>query len=310
MQRLIERGNWKGSIQRIRMCLDNGCVTLPRQVLSLKDMSFCDRAIPIRNQWWEYLPNGDGVMHASNCGSTCAASCPGTQAIDRGFHPTFSDVRAPNKRLRIYVQLASDYGKRMLIQGYDSNNDFIRTIDDSVNVDGIWLTFTDPYVDLPFDISSITGIQKDVTNGDVLLYEIDTITGLQRLIGRYEPSETVAQYHRYLITDFGNTGSGCCTNESTRTITALAKLDFIPVSVPTDYLFIDNIPAIKEMCQSIRFSEMDTAQAQAQALIHEKKAIRELNHQKQNLNGDDQVAVIQRVYGSAALWKKSIGRLK
>lgn len=309
MQRLIERGNWKGSIQPVRLCLEEGCVTLPRQILSLKAISLCDAAIPIRNQWWEYLPNGDGILKPDGCSSACAATCPGPQTLDRGFHPVFSELRGDEKKLRIYPTITGDVGKRILIQGYDSNGDYIRTLDNGIYIDGIWITLAEPFVDSPFEIQSITGVQKEETDGDVLLYELDVPSGSERLIGRYEPSETVAEYHRYLIYGMDAGAGTCCPSETTKTIMALAKLDFIPVSKPTDYLFIDNIPAIKEICQSIRYSEMDNPGAQAKAVVHERRAIRELNHQKQNLNGNDQTAVKIQTQGSAQFWKKSIGRM-
>lgn len=303
MQRLMVRGRWKGSWQRARICSQGGCLTLPRQIAAIHEMAVCGMPVSIRNQFWEFLLNGTGVQWDD---SENHCSCPGPNFIDRGWFPTYADIIGA-KTLRLYPSVSSDNGKRVLVQGYDANNQWVRTLDSGVYIDGYYMTLAEPFVDSEFTFTSITGIQKPETDGNILLYEVDA-AGTQRQLGVFEPDEKVPQYRRYFMKNPGGLCDTSCCNDSV-TFTGIAKLEFIPVSADTDYLFIDNIPAIKEMCRAIRFGEMDTAQAMSQARICEANAIRELNHEKQTYNENDTIAIGCHVFGSARLNKKSIGRL-
>lgn len=298
MERLANRGNWKGSYQRVRFCLDNGCITLPRQIESLIEISQCSDPVPVRNQWYEFVSDVSGFIPNSDC--NCQRNL-----IDRGYYPTFADLKPPNKEIRLYYTNSSDIGKRVLLLGNDQNEIWIRSLEDGVYIDGTWYTLASPFTQTTFAYTALTGIQKEETAGDVLVYEVDTVTSVERLLARMQPTETVAYYHRYYF----NGLDSACTTSGTKTVLALAKLRFIPVSQDSDFLYIPNIPAIKDMVRSIYFDEKDTAESQAQAIRFERKAIAELNHQKQTASPKDQITIRSNVYGSAVLSKKNIGRL-
>lgn len=300
-ERLITRGNWKGSYQKIRLCIDEGCITLPLGILGLHGVAMCNYPVTAKNQWWEFLSNEHGIVTGN---SEVGCAFPGNLFLDRGFHPTFRDIKPPNKQIRAYLTNTADVGKKIHIFGVDEYNNTIRSTISGNTVDGFYLTLANPFVANNFDVKSITGVQKEVTKGQVLLYAVDTGTGVETQLGIYEPEETVADYRRYFMTGIDDSCS--CT---VKTIEAMAKLDFIPVKNDWDYLYIDNIPALKEMCQAIRYSEMDTGNSKQQALVHEARAIRELNHQKRNITPDSQIPISMRVYGSARLSNKRIGGL-
>lgn len=302
MERLAHRGNWKGTFQRMRLCLTEGCITLPRIVESFQTISLCAEPVRVVNQFYEFLPNGNGLAWNNGCDSWCGDP----MLIDRGYFPTTSDIRG-TKTIRLYYTVSSDIGKRVLIQGYDANGIWIRSVESGTTIDGFYMTLTDPFIDSSFTLTSITGIQKDVTNGDVLLYEVDT-DGSQRLLGRFEPSETVVSRRRYFYKGLEDHGD-CCTDCDTKTVVGIAKLKFIPVSVNTDYLYIPNIPAIMDMVRSIYFYEKDTPTSQAQGTFFERKAIAELNHQKETDSPKSQIGARTNPYGSAALRKQRIGSL-
>lgn len=306
IERLIQRGSWEGTYQRVNLCVTDGCLTFPRQIAAISDVNLCNYPVRAVNQWYEFLQDGDGTMFANGCNS----GCPGQKFIDRGNYPTLADISGANKKIRIYPRSDTDVGKRVLILGYDENNNWIRSIDGSTWIDGFYLTIAAPFVDSDFDIKSITGVIKEETNETVLLYELST-SGVERLLGSYEPSETVASYRRYFISSFGSHGTGCgCSSCTSKSITGIAKLAYIPVSHANDFLYISHRPAIKEICMSIRFGEMDTVQAERQSLLHEQKAVKELQHQQQNLNPNSTTPVSMKVFGSAGLWKKNIGGLQ
>lgn len=300
--RLIQRGKWKGSTQRFRMCVNDGCITIPRQFSSITDIAFCDEPVRIRSMFWEFLQNGQGIESSTMCG------CPGAGFIDRGYFPTFNDITAGHE-VRIYPTIASDIGKRVLIQGTDSNNLSVRTLDGSTYVDGVYVTITSPFAQTTFAFNSITGIQKPVSDGNILIYGVDPDDETDLIqLAALEPTELVASYRRYMISGYGSSTCSCPT--TTRSLTGIAKLEFMPVVVDSDYLYIDNIPAIKEMCMSIRFGEMDSPSAEAKAILHEKNAIKELNHQMISDNPGSTIAVSMKGQGSAALSRKRIGQLQ
>ncbi len=128
----------------------------------------------------------------------------------------------------------------------------------------------------------MTGVQKPDTNGVVRLYEYNTDTATQRALAYYEPDETVPQYRRSLIAGIGS--GGCTSGEcETKTVTVMAKLRFIPVVNDTDYLPIGNIPAIKDMVQSIRKMENNLFE---EAKAYEASAINELDRELREHLGD------------------------
>lgn len=307
IERLIQRGHWEGTYQRINLCVNDGCLTFPRQVASISGITFCNSPIKSFNQWYEFLEEGNGTLYANGCNS----SCPGPAFLDRGHYPTLSDITGANKRIRIYPRSITDVGKKVLIKGYDENNNWIRTnLGSDGWIDGFYLTIADPFVDSDFDIKSITDVIKDETNDVVLMYELST-AGVERLLGSYEPSERVASYRRFFISAFDGHGTGCgCSTCSSKSITALAKLEYMPVKNENDPLYISHRPAIKEICMSVRFGEMDTDRAQRQAILHEKRAIRELQHQQDNITPKNSIPVSMKVFGTAALNRRNIGGLK
>lgn len=296
--RIIKRGNFRGGYQNVRFCLTNGCLTLPRQIIALSAVKECGRVASVYNQWEPFVPGGEECDFIS--GLYCG--CPGPKWVDKGFYPTFYDIDGTHKKVRFYPRATSDVGKRILLQGYNDSKEWIRTEDAGLMIDGMYLTLAEDYVETSIIISSITGLQKVDTDADVLIYEVNTLTGGMKQLGKMEPDERVASYRRYYNREFDDT----C---GLRTVSAIAKLDFIPVRVDSDYLFVDDIPALKEMCQSIRFSEMDAPQAKQEAVFHRKEAMIELNQQKQNENNDDSIKIRMRTQGSASLRRSNVGPL-
>lgn len=306
IERLIQRGYWEGTYQRVNLCVTDGCLSFPRQIASIADVTVCNYPIKASNQWFEFMEDGNGTLYANGCDSIC----PGPRFIDRGTYPTLTDIVGSNKRIRLYPRSSTDVGKRVLIKGYDENNSWIRTESGGAWIDGFYLTLASPFVESDFDLKSITDVIKDETNETVLMYEVSP-SGVERLLGSYEPSERNASYRRYFIAAFSGHATGCgCSECSSKSITGIAKLAYLPVSNENDRLYISHRPAIKEICMSIRFGEMDTVQAERQSLLHEQKAIKELQHQQQNIHPDRTIPVSMNVFGSATLNRKNIGRLQ
>lgn len=256
---------------------ENPYIVLPRGYSDIIGIDVCGTPIALRNQMWEFIRWGFGKLPKS---SACAPNrCAPLEALDRGTVPTQLPGITPNNKLRVYLSDASDAGKRVLLQYNDANGVPIRTLDGVVEVLGEFVTLTAPFVDASSDYSLITGVQKDPTLANVSIYSVDSTTGDQTLLSTMEPSETIGDYRRFFVSGLPKT---CCTTPVTNGVTqvqVLAKRDFLPVSVVTDYLVIGNLEALIREAQAIRFSEMDEPSAKAMEANEHKMAIRLLQGQ-------------------------------
>lgn len=315
-QRLVFAGGeagWWGSWARTVFNVDTVAaphITLPRNIARLINLDVCNRPVRIQNEFYEFLEAGIGLQPSTGCGSSLGSNCNLLETYDRGMFPTFSDLVPPNKRLRFYITDAIDIGRRVLVQGTDQNGTTIYSLDGVDEVTGIYVSFTQPFVDTPFDISTLTGLQKDFTVGQVKVFEVDTVTGVSRLILTMEPSEEVAGYRRYFLNGLPR---NCCdpTNAGTTTVqvTAMAKLALIPVAVDSDYLAISNLAALKEECQAVRFGENDDSTSAGQSELHHRKAIKLLNGELIFHLGKSMPAISFAPFGTAHLRNQRIGSL-
>jgi len=199
-------------------------------------------------------------------------------------------------------------GKRVLLQGLDSSSVPIYTTDVQNRVMGEFVSLNTTPAQSTFLFSQINGIQKDQTDGQVHIYQHDPDTGEEILLLTMQPTETTASYRRYY---FNALPCNCCGSDQTLPVqvTAIAKLDLIPVQVDTDYLLIQNLEAIIEECASIRYSEMDSPTAKAMSVERHKLAVGFLNGELCHFIGKDSVAVGFNPFGSARLGQQKIGRL-
>jgi len=307
-ERLIFAGGetgWWGSWFKTAFTVDGRAdpyITVPRNIARLINLDVCKRPVRIQNEFYEFLEAGVGLQ-PSQCG------CNPIETYDRGLFPTFSNMSS-NTRLRFYITNAADVARRVLVQGTDQNGRPIYSLDGVDQVRGLYLDFTQPFVQMPFDLTTLDGLQKDYTVGEVRVFEVDNTTGIQRLILTMEPGEAVAGYRRYFLNGLPQ---NCCniTDPATTTVqvTAMAKLAFIPVAVDTDYLTIQNLPAMKEACMAVRFGEMDDAMSAGMNGVHSKAAIKLLNGELRHHLGTERPAVNYAPFGTAHLNKQRIGSL-
>ena len=302
-------GSWAKMVFNVAGMTDP-YITLPYNVARLINLDVCRRPVRIQNEFYEFLEAGIGLQPPTNCNGNTRHDCNVLETYDRGMFPTFSDIVPPNKRLRFYITDAADIGRRALVQGTDQNGTTIYSLDGVDEVTGIYVSFTQPFVDTPFDITTLTGLQKDFTVGQVKVFEVDTVTGVSRLILTMEPSEEVAGYRRYFLNGLP---VNCCGTTppapQTTQVTAMAKLALIPVAVDPDYFVIQNLAALKEECQAVRFSEMDDSTSAGQSELHHRKAIKLLNGELIHHLGKERPAINFAPFGTAKLSYQRIGSL-
>jgi hypothetical protein len=261
----------------------------------------------------EYLQFGNGRMQKQRFNNLPKLRA----AYTRNNEPLFTEVHNGPQLINVYATDAADMqgNKRMLVQGLDQNNQPIYTNDGTNTILGEFVTLKAPFVTTQNQFLRITGIQKDVTAGPVQIMQMSPVDGTQVLLSTLEPGEQTTNYRRYF---FDCLPCGCCPTPNgpipiqnclPPQVTAIAKLDLIPVTSDTDWLLFQNLEAVIEEAQAVRFSEMDNASAQQQAEIHHKRAIRLLNGELTHYMGKNQAAVRMQVFGSARLERQRIGTL-
>ncbi len=278
--RLVPKGLWIGTYGRFRICATDGCLTLPPQMASIERLALCSQPLPVHDMFYEFLDNGFGTRNAvcqNNSGTACCGGggCGLGEANLRGWFPTFGDIRGTAKKLVLVCDRATDVGKRVLVTGYDENNNWIRTTQGSTIEDGevIVLAQSAGTTSTKFYDGGITSVQfLDDRDGLVWLYEYDTVATTLRLIGSYQYFETAPSYPRYLLPSIltQTQTDGSC---NTTTIELIAKLEILPLVKDTDLMLITCIPALKEMCVGIKKAEDEADSTKSNQIIVAAEAV-------------------------------------
>jgi hypothetical protein len=287
-RRLIESGKWKGTYGKFTLCATNGCIAWPRQIETIETVAVCSNPGTVRNGWFEFVESGYGLMSDKDN--------IGYQLLDRGESPTHSDLSGAGKQLRVYAFLEADAGKTVTIQGYDSNNNWVRTLKSgsgatAVYQDGEVVTLINGYVDTATSFKSVTNVLKDTTQGNVQVYEItDAATPTLVDIATYQPDETLPSYRRSMIPSLGG-AAGCEDGDEKRVpVTVIAKLRFINAVNDTDVLMVSDLYAVKNMAIAIKLEENRDFGAAAE---YRNLAYDSLQNQIANHMGDGVVPVLQ-----------------
>lgn len=295
--------SWQGTWAEIAFELsrEEPYVTLPREIARIEGATVCDHPIAVENQFVQYLQFGNGRLRKGRRGHSYL------QAVAKNNAVTFRNLSDAPQYLRMYISDERDIAKRVLLQGKDGNEVTIYSTDGLIEVTGIFVPLDSPFATSTTTFSTISGIQKDVTYGEVQFYQVDPDTGDEVLLLTMQPSETVASYRRYF---FNQLPCGCCPEDGSAVqISALAKLELIPVSVDTDYLLIPNLEAIIHEAKAIYYSESDSPNAKMMEQSEHKQAIRLLNGQLGHVNGVDYPAVNFAPFGGAKLERVGIGMI-
>ena len=307
--------SWNGTWAEIAftMSRDKPFITLDRDIARLELVDVCDRPVTVNNQFWEYLRFGNGrfpkLFRQGHC------SCFTPEVFSRNNVPTVVDMPTVPSFLQAFPTNTADIGKRVLMQGTDNNGTVLISQDGINRVTGLYAVLAQPFVQWPTLFNSITGIQKDVTIGPVNIMSMDPTTGVQTLLVTLQPQETTAWYRRYY---FDSLPCNCCSfvcpnpcspNQpaASVSITAIAKLEFIPVTTDTDYCLIQNLRALVSEAAAWRYSKMDSVQSRQLEAVDHKAAVRLLNGEIAHYYGIQDPAIRLDVFGSAHLKRQAIG---
>ena len=310
---------WHGTFAEIRYNVSraNPYITLDPSVARLEMIDVCGDPVQLNNPFAEYMQFGAGRSRNrwQNNGSLCGFWGNQIQAYTMNNVITYQDMSPGPKKIRIYATDAADEDgqHRVLIQGIDSSTNSPVYSQDGLNqVEGTFLTLASPFVDSPNTCARLTGIQKDVTANQVQIFEVDPVTGVETQIHFMGPYEKTASYRRYYLSGLP---MNCCTNGAPSNpcvppppgmanvvqVTAMAKLELIPVRGDTDYCLLQNEEAIISECEAMRYEKMDNTSAASMADRKHKLAIRLLNGEMTHYYGQNDPAVVFAPFGSARL---------
>lgn len=284
-QRLAYKGKWQGTLAKYVVTQSAGLITWPRQLETIESAAIGTTPATVRNRWYEFVESGPGLVDASGADASTL--------VDRGEAVTFSDINTDgNPKKLVFSSSAADddEGLDLLVQGYDADGNWIRNKVNDVWIDGEVLTF--PIAgSTPMDVttvsafSSISGIQKTVTSGNIKVEELDSVTSVRRQIGEYEPSEVRPIYRRSMIPGL--------SDAQAKTVTVIGKMRFIPATVDSDWLYISYEAALKLMVQAVDKEEKNLLD---ESFAYEAKSIGLMQDQLSHYLGDGAVAV-PRVQG-------------
>lgn len=292
---------WYGSFAKVVFTVQPSSpyIVAPREVARLSAMDVCRNPIRVQNEWFEFLDFGPKLQVPMSCASQ---GCDPLQAYERGVVPFPVDFPA-GSILRLFLNNAADNLKRVFFQGTDQNGNPITSLDNGRQVNGFFVTLdsSQPFVDAAYTMNTITNVAKDITDFPVTIYAVNPTTGAQTLLVNFAPSQTSGSYRRYFIGGLPQRCTDCDSPPTSVQITALAKLEFVPMTCDTDFLIIGNLAALKEECMSIRFGEMDGTDAETKSARHHKNAIRLLNGEAVHYFGKRQPALNYRPFGQGSL---------
>lgn len=297
-----DEGFWGGWARyAFTVSRDEPNIVLPQEVSRIILMDVCKRPIPIRNQFYEFMQFGPGYQ-PNGCGPclstpTNPANRP-LVAYERETVTTFNPLLTGGQYIRAYATDPADVGRSALIQGKDSNGQTVRYLDALSNAAGLGekIVFSSPFTDSTNIFTEITGIQKQKTYGEVQFFQVDSASGTEMPLLVMAPGETTASYRKYYVN--GLPLNCCTTSQGIIQVLAMCKLDFVPVACDSDYLNIMSIPALIDMCMSVRYSRMDLPTAQQLSEAKRMSAIKLLNGQLDNYLGKERTAVQRHIFGS------------
>lgn len=188
---LAQKGEIDPLVGYVDLCIDNGCVTLPREIETVLACNIGGHPALGHDQLFSFHLNGPGDFQ-TRCDYTWD---------DSGLHPVYRDLKCPSKVVT-FLDNTEDEGKKVRVFGYDEQHRPLRTKVGEEWQDGYLVPtiygYALPETGAP-TIARITGIVKDVTSGNIRLSSFDSSTSTGTLLGVFEPDETVPRYRRLKV---------------------------------------------------------------------------------------------------------------
>lgn len=260
---LMNEGDWASLIARLQFQLTQDRLVLPAEFDRILYLTVNHTPQPMQSPWFEFI--GDGPDWADSIYGVGAQNDSLLKrfigVLDREQIYTFEDIPKSGGPWYPVIygtanELTPGNPQRpvMVIQGYDSNGQWIRTQNASGSfIDGMELPINGdkaPFASASvIAMSQVTGITKPVTNGNVNLYVTNPTTQQNVYIGNYTPNDTTPYYRCYRIPGLNN------NQPYPYCVVARCRRRFTPILTPNDWLLICNLPALTTMLQAVYYRE-------------------------------------------------------
>lgn len=291
-----EEGWWGGWARYVfNVTQGNPYLTLPRGIARIIDIAVCSKPVKIQNGFYEFLDYGEGVQPKPCQEKLCGGVM---QTYDRESTPILGTLNSGPQQIQVYPTDARDVGKRVIVLGADQNAQTVLSTDPVTNkpILGEVMILQLPFVTTANQFTTITGLQKDSTFDSVWFFQVGPVTFATTNLSSMEPSETSASYRKYFI---GNLPCGCCdTTNGQAQVTAMAKLEYVPIASDPDYLGIPCVPALIAECECLRMETMDSMKGQQIAAAKHAKALQLLFGQLDHYLGNQRPAISVNLFGT------------
>lgn len=250
--RALPYGRWWGTTQLIQVCtVENGCLVLPRGVATVEAVRVGCRTIRPGNIFGDFLREH---MPWSECSTCSCCGCSGVSMSEGGMVPSYGTTSGTNSKIRLYPTVAADVGKKLIIQGNDSNGIWVRRTIDGALGDGEQVTLALPYVDTVtvWGPGAPMAVMKEVTTGRVQMFAVEQTTLVETQLAEYQPTETEPAYRRVYL-------SGAC-EDSCSTLKAVVSLEQVTVRDANDWLLFSNLEAYRDGLMSVRYRKEGNAE--------------------------------------------------
>lgn len=291
VQRLLNEGDWLGTIVRYNLVCAQSTITLPAFLETLigYNTNWCNWSfftVPghVRGNWYEYQDNGPGLVTEAR-----SYRINPQQMVPRDDTPTYLNVDPTagetGMKLKVYADVPEDANAYMLVKGIDGQGNFIRTeisVGNWIDGERIPINNTTPQISAHY-FSQVLSVSKPLTNGVIRLYQYNTSpVVVQSEIGFYQAWEMEPWYRRYFLPGID---SHVQAGGQPITLHIIAKVRFKPVRADTDAIQITNFSALKQMLKCIEKEEEGTPQAIQASQMYMQNAIHILNREIVNNNG-------------------------
>jgi hypothetical protein len=243
----------------VDLCVDDRCVTLPREVETVLAVNIGGRPALGRDELFSFHLNGPGDF-STGCKFTWS---------NVGNFPTYRDLRCPGK-LVAFLDNVEDEGKSLRVYGFDEQNRPLRSKEGGVWRDGYLVptlfTYALPDANAP-TISRITWIEKALTVANVRLSTFDNSSTTGTLLGVFEPDETRPAYRRIKL------------NRCAEWVRLYYRRRSLELRSVNDRILLHSRPGLILAMQALKkYREFDIAtavalEAQATRLLTEKESV-------------------------------------
>lgn len=259
VQLLANKGEIDPLVGFVDLCVDGGCVTLPREVETVLAVNIGGHPALGRDEVFSFHLNGPGDF---------CTPCDYTWTNVGGF-PTYRDLQCPAK-LVAYLDNPEDQGKELRVFGFDDQNRPLRTKVGENWEDGYLVPtifgYALPDSTAPY-VSRITSVRKAVTVANVRLSSFDNSSSSGTLLGVFEHDETEPRYRRIRLL------------RNCQWVRMMYRKRSLELRTRHDRIFLHSRPALLLACRAVKaYAQADIAggvqyEAQATRLLTEKESV-------------------------------------